>query len=117
MLPALTLYGRLYGRNYSVISEKSESSTLLFYASIESRYGANRFTVVVRIRNGNFFVAPTVSDRLKGWYHRCDIEFLESEKYICVLKTERESMSVCETWHSSINNEGRLLRVVPRKKK
>ena len=51
---------RLYGRNYSVISEKSKSSKLRFYASIESRYGGNRFTVVVRIRNGNFFVAHTV---------------------------------------------------------
>ena len=55
---------RLYGRNYSVISEKSKSSTLRFYATIESRYGGNRFTVVVRIRNGNFFVAPTV-DKIK----------------------------------------------------
>ena len=60
MLPALKLYGKTYGRNYSVISEKSKSSTLRFYATIESRYGDNRFTVVVRIRNGNFFVAPTV---------------------------------------------------------
>ena len=51
---------RLYGRNYSVITEKSKSSTLRFYATIESRYGGNRFTAVVRIRNGNFFVAPTV---------------------------------------------------------
>ena len=61
MLPALKLLVRLYGRNYSVISEKSKSSTLRFYASIESRYGGNRFTVVVRIWNGNFFVAPTVA--------------------------------------------------------
>ena len=51
---------RLYGRTYSVISEKSECSTVRFYASIESRYGGNRFTVVVGIRNGNFFMAPTV---------------------------------------------------------
>ena len=60
VLPALKLLVKLYGRNYSVISEKSKSSTLRFYASIESRYGGNRFTIVLRIRNGNFFVAPTV---------------------------------------------------------
>ena len=65
MLPALKLMVRLYGRDYSVISEKSKSSTLRFYASIESRYGGNRFTVVVRIRNGNFFVAPTVCDNFE----------------------------------------------------
>ena len=51
---------RLYGRNYSIISEKSKCSTLRFYASIEARYGGNRFTVIVRIWNGNFFMAPTV---------------------------------------------------------
>ena len=62
VLPALKLYVSFYGRNYSVISEKSKSSRLRFYATIESRYGGNRFTVVVRIRNGNFFVAPTVYD-------------------------------------------------------
>ena len=60
MLPALKLLVKLYGRNYSVFSEKSKSSTLRFYASIESRYGGNRFTVIVRIRNGNLFVAPTI---------------------------------------------------------
>ena len=61
MLPALKLLVRLYGRNYSVILEKSKSSTLRFYASIESQYGGNHFTVVVRIWNGNFFVAPNVA--------------------------------------------------------
>ena len=55
---------RLYGHNYSVISEKSKSSTLRFYATIESRYEGNRFTVVVRKRNGNFFVAPTVDHEI-----------------------------------------------------
>ena len=49
-----------YGRNYSVISEKSKCSTLRFYATIESWYGGNRFTVVIRERSGNFFMASTV---------------------------------------------------------
>ena len=45
---------RHYGRNYSVITEQSECGRLRFYATIESLYGANRFTVTVRKRNGNF---------------------------------------------------------------
>ena len=60
MLPALIYTVRHYGRNYSVISEKSECGRLLFYATIESLYGANRFTVTVRKRNGNFSMTPTV---------------------------------------------------------
>ena len=51
---------RLYGHNYSIISEKSKCSTVRFYTSIESWYGGNCFTVIVGIRNGNFFMAPTV---------------------------------------------------------
>ena len=35
---------------------------LRFYATIESRYGANRFTVTVRKRNGNFSMTPTVNN-------------------------------------------------------
>ena len=58
-LPALKLYGKIYGRNYSVITEKSECGKLRFYATIESRYGTNRFTVTVRKRNGNFSMTPT----------------------------------------------------------
>ena len=50
MLPALKYTVRHYGRNYSVISEKSECGRLRFYATIESLYGANRFTVTVRKR-------------------------------------------------------------------
>ena len=33
---------------------------LRYYALIESRYGGNRFTVVVRERNENFFMTPAV---------------------------------------------------------
>ena len=44
---------RHYGRNF-------EYSSLHFYAMIESRYGGNRFTVVVREWNGNFLMVPTV---------------------------------------------------------
>ena len=47
---------RHYGRNYRAISEKSN----VVHSAIESRYGGNRFTVVVWERNGNFFKAPTV---------------------------------------------------------
>ena len=61
MLPALKYTVRHYGRNYSVISEKSECGRLRFYATIESLYGANRFTVTVRKRNGNFSMTPTVA--------------------------------------------------------
>ena len=43
-----------------IITEKSKCNTLRFYASIESRYGGNRFTVVVRERNENFFMTPTL---------------------------------------------------------
>ena len=64
MLPALKYTVRHYGRNYSVISEKSECGRLHFYATIESLYGANRFTV--RKRNGNFSMTPTVVEWLKG---------------------------------------------------
>ena len=78
MLPALKLYGKHYGHNYRVISEKSKCKTLRFYATIESRYGGNRFTVVVRIRNGNFFMAPTVQCTYVGfllfdWYFLCSV--------------------------------------------
>ena len=69
VLPALNYMVRLYGRNYSKILEKSKSSTLRFYASIESRYGGNRFMVVVPIRNRDFFVAPTVYEEVG--YHEC----------------------------------------------
>ena len=58
VLSVLNYMVRLDGRNYSIILEKSKSSTLRFYTSIESRYRGNHFTVVVPIRNGNFFVAP-----------------------------------------------------------
>ena len=51
---------RHYGRNYSVITEQSECGRLRFYATIESLYGANRFTETVRKRNGNFSMTPTV---------------------------------------------------------
>ena len=44
----------------SVISKKSKCSTLCFYATIEPLYGGNRFAVVVREWNMNFFMAPTV---------------------------------------------------------
>ena len=47
---------RHYRRNYSVITERR----LRFYATIESLYGANRFTETVRKRNGNFSMTPTV---------------------------------------------------------
>ena len=60
VLPALKYTVRHYGRNYNVISEKSECGRLSFYATIESQYGANRFTVTVRKRNGNFSMTPTV---------------------------------------------------------
>ena len=60
MLPVLKYTVRHYGRNYSVISEISECDRLRFYATIESLYGANRFTVMVRKRNGNFSMTPTV---------------------------------------------------------
>ena len=69
MLPALNYMVRLYRHNYSIISEKSKSSTLRFYASIESRYGCNRFMVVVPIRNGDIFVVPTVYEEVG--YHEC----------------------------------------------
>ena len=59
-LPALKLYGKIYGRNYSVITEKSECGKLRFYTTIESWYGTNRFMVTVRKRNGNFSMTPTV---------------------------------------------------------
>ena len=61
VFPALKYTVRHYGRNYSVISEQSECGRLRFYATIESLYGANRFTVTVRKRNGNFSMTPTVS--------------------------------------------------------
>ena len=51
---------RHYGRNYSVITEQSECGRLRFYATIESLYGANRFTETVRKQNGNFSMTPTV---------------------------------------------------------
>ena len=51
---------RLYGRNYSVITEQFECGRLRFYATIESLYGANRFTETVRKRNGNFSMTPTL---------------------------------------------------------
>ena len=60
MLPALKYTVRHYGCNYSVISEKSECGRLRYYATIESLYGANCFTVTVRKRNGNFSMTPTV---------------------------------------------------------
>ena len=49
-----------YGHNYSIVSEKSKCGKLRFYATIESQYGANHFTVMVRKRNGNFSMTPTV---------------------------------------------------------
>ena len=61
MLSALKYMVRHYGRNYSVISEQSECGRLRFYATIESLYGANRFTVTVRKRNGNFYMTPTIA--------------------------------------------------------
>ena len=69
MLHALYYMVRLYGHNNSIISEKSKSSTLRFYASIETRYGGNRFLVVVPIQNWDFFVAPTVYEEVG--YHEC----------------------------------------------
>ena len=51
---------RHYGRNYSVITEQSECGRLHFYTTIESLYGANRFTETVRKRNGNFSMTSTV---------------------------------------------------------
>ena len=60
MFPALKYTVRHYGRNYSVISEQSECGRLCFYATIESLYGANHFTVTVRKQNGNFSMTPTV---------------------------------------------------------
>ena len=66
MLPALKYTVRHYRRNYSVISEKSECGRLHFYAMIELLYGANRFMVSVRKRNGNFSMTPTV--------HSCLVE-------------------------------------------
>ena len=48
MLPALKNTVRHYGRNYSAISEQSECGRLCFYTTIESLYGANRFTVTER---------------------------------------------------------------------
>ena len=52
---------RHYGHKYSIISEKSNVVHSRFYATIESRYGGNHFTVViVGKRNGNFFMVPTV---------------------------------------------------------
>ena len=32
---------------------------LSFYFTVELRYGSNRLTVVLRIRNGNFILMPT----------------------------------------------------------
>ena len=63
-LPALKYMVRLYGRNYSVISEKSECGRLCYYAMIELWYRAKRFTVTVRKRNENFSMTPTVSQTL-----------------------------------------------------
>ena len=60
MFPELKYTVRHYGRNYSVISEQSECGRLRFYATIESLYGANRFTVSVRKRKGNLSMMPTV---------------------------------------------------------
>ena len=60
MLPALKYTVRHYGCNYSVISEQSECGRLRFYATIELLYGANRFMVTVRKRNGNVSMTPTV---------------------------------------------------------
>ena len=57
----LILYGKTLRADYSVISEKSKCSTLRFYASIESRYGGNRFAIAVRIRYGNFFTVGQAS--------------------------------------------------------
>ena len=39
---------RHYGRNYSVITEQFECGRLRYYATIESLYGANRFTETER---------------------------------------------------------------------
>ena len=69
MLPALKYMVRHYGRNYSVISEKSGCGRLRFYATIELLYGANRFTVTVRKRNGNFSMTPTVCLGLEYYVH------------------------------------------------
>ena len=49
-----------YGHNYSAIMEKSKCNTLRFYISIESRYGGNRFTMMVLEQNENSYVMPTV---------------------------------------------------------
>ena len=62
MLPALKYMVRHYGRNYIVISEKSECGRLRFYAMIELLYGANRFTVTVRKRE-LFYDAYYMSER------------------------------------------------------
>ena len=63
---------RHYGRNYSVITEQSECGRLRFYATIESLYGANRFTETVRKRNGNFSMTPTVyAGYLRNFHQSC----------------------------------------------
>ena len=57
MTPSRKMIG---GSNSASRAKITKRNTLCFYASIESRCRGNRLTVVVRERNENFFMTPTV---------------------------------------------------------
>ena len=65
VLPSLNYAVSHYGRDYSVISEKSKCNMLRFDTSIESRYGGNRFMVEVLERNENYLMTPTI--HISSW--------------------------------------------------
>ena len=67
-----------------IISEQSECGRLRFYAMIESLYGANRFTVTVRKRNGNFSMTPTVCVYVWVNFFVCMCVYVCVWVYFCV---------------------------------